>query len=155
MAFKDYMTKYPTLGNLVEGFIGDSLAPAYRKQICDMFVWSCGVALALMVILWAFDADRILLTGLCAWTGHYCGQSISYFHTDEGRGMVDARANTPEGIPDLLNRYWTVVLVAIVGLFSALFLVPAFTMGVPGLVWSAFLLVGSPAIIWFRFRKEA
>ena len=155
MAFQDYVARSKTLSGAIDAYVGNNTHPVYRKAVADMFVGSALVALGVVAFAFLLKVPGIAMLGLYVFTGWYCGRSIKFFRTGEGRVFCDARMADPDTAPAFLVRYWTPLLVAvIVGTVTVLLLPTFFLSYWTGLLISSFLLVGSPAVIWWKQREQ-
>lgn len=155
MAFKDYMQKYPTLGNLVDGFVGNNMADLYRTKVAKFFEQALIGTLIVTAFLglYGVPAADLRLIALLVFTVAYCVKNLRWFNTEEGRVYVDARFGT-EREHEIHAAIRSAMLLAVTPIMAgivAVLLVPAFYWGTFGLLVSTFLIVGSPAIIWWRF----
>lgn len=169
MAFKDYMIKYPTLGEVVNGFVGNNIDDHYRTKIGQFFEQSVTGTLVLVAFLalYGVDLGDLRLTALLVFTSSYCIKNLGWFLTDVGMDYACDRFNLSvkgDGIDETIRgseltdagrakvRSYLIwgVGPAMAGLVGIL-LLPAFFWGLGGLLLSTFLIAGSPAIIWWRF----
>lgn len=143
---------------LASGYVGNNMNETYRKMIGKMFVnaVASGLIVAAIFGLIGESTNTLRLLALATFTVTYCWESVVYLSTEEGRKMTDSRFGTDREheIPSAVRSIYPVFLAVVVGGIAFALLAPALWMGGTGLLVSTFLIVGSPAVIWYRFGRQ-
>lgn len=145
--------------SLVSGYVGNNMHDDYRKKIGEMFTnaVASGLIVAAIFALIGETTGTLRLLALATFTVTYCWESVVYLSTEEGRKMTDSRFGTDREheIPSVVRSSYPAFLAVVVSGIAFALLAPALWMGGAGLLVSTFLIVGSPAVIWFRFGRPS
>lgn len=151
MAFIDSVSK------LADKITGATLSKSYQLAIAKMFRNSMSIAmfLTLAAALFGKTGVELHLCLLVTFSSAYAMFSWYWLQTDEGKQVIDHRLATENEAQVFIAKWYGLfTLIIMAGVFGTL-LTPALVLqNTLGVAVSDFLIIASPAIVFWRNRKE-